>query len=123
MTLDEISEAVFLPELKGSLAFDLARFPREHGLTASTYLGGPEDLKKHIQKGHPLITFLNLGNRFFQVGHFLVVIGYAEEGRWFITHSGGERAKPIPYERFLSAWEKMDYWTLWVRPKEHTDEL
>jgi ABC-type bacteriocin/lantibiotic exporter with double-glycine peptidase domain len=116
--VDQIAKAVYLPDLRGTLPFDLARFPREHGLRAADYFGGLEDLKSQIRKGHPLIAYLNLGSSRFPSGHFLVVIGYTEDGKWLIAHSGGEKEKPIPVDRFLAAWEKMDYWTLLVLPKE-----
>lgn len=120
--IDQIAREVSLPGVRGAFPFDLARFPREHGLSSTSYFGGVEDLKSQIRKGHPLIAYLNLGNSLFPVGHFLVVIGYTEDGKWLIAHSGGEKEKPIPAERFLAAWKKMDYWTLLILPKEDSTE-
>jgi ABC-type bacteriocin/lantibiotic exporter with double-glycine peptidase domain len=117
VTVNEVAQDVFRADLHGSLPFDLVHFPQKRGLEATSYFGGPEDLRYHLRQGHPLITFVNLGNSLFPVGHFLVVIGYTEDGKWVIAHSGGERAKRIPYERFIASWAKMDYWTLLILPK------
>jgi ABC-type bacteriocin/lantibiotic exporter with double-glycine peptidase domain len=117
VTVNEIARDVFNADLRGTLPFDLAHFPQKRGLLATSYFGSPEDLRDHLRQGHPLITFLNLGNSLFPVGHFVVVIGYTEDGKWLIAHSAGERGKRIPYERFVAAWAKMDYWTLLILPR------
>jgi ABC-type bacteriocin/lantibiotic exporter with double-glycine peptidase domain len=120
VTVDEVTRDVFNADLRGSLLFDLAHFPRKRGLEATEYFGSPEDLRDNLRRGHPLITFLNFGNSLFPAGHFVVVIGYTEDGNWLIAHSGGERGKRIPYDRFVAAWAKMDYWTLLILPNGGT---
>jgi len=118
VSVEEVTREVFREDIRGTLPFDLGRFARERGLTAISYTGDPQDLKGQIKGGHPLIVFVNLGNSLFPVGHYLVVVGYSADGKWLFAHSGGRRNQRIALERFLSAWQKMDYWTLLVLPRQ-----
>ncbi|MFQ5780429.1 MAG: C39 family peptidase [Nitrospiria bacterium] len=114
--VEEIKHAVFLPQLNGSLGFDLARFARSRGFTAKTFTGSLSRLRALLIQGIPSIAFLNLGNRFFQAGHFVVVVGIDEKRKEIIVHSGSEANKGLPFPVFMNAWKKTDYWTLQVIP-------
>lgn len=115
-SLDEIRRAVFLPQLNGTLGLDLTRFARNKGWAAHSFKGTLSDLRDRLAQGMPLIAFLNLGNRFFPVGHFIVVTGINEGREEVIAHSGSEANKAIPYRTFMAAWSRTDFWTLQVLP-------
>lgn len=115
-TVEEVTRAVYLPELNGALGIDLTHFARKKGMRAESYAGSLPDIKDHLLRGIPLIAFLNLGGRVFPVGHFVVVTGLDETREEVIVHSGSEANKPIPYQTFIAAWEKTNYWTLQVLP-------
>lgn len=114
--MEEVTRAVYLPELNGALGIDLTHFARKKGMQAESYAGNLSDIKDHLSRGIPLIVFLNLGGRVFPVGHFVVITGLDERRGEVIAHSGSEENKPIPYQTFIAAWEKTDYWTLQVLP-------
>lgn len=116
ISVEEVTRAVYLPELKGALGMDLTRFARKMGMRAESYAGSLPDIKDHLSQGIPLIAFLNLGGRVFPIGHFVVITGIDETREEVIVHSGSEENKPISYQTFIAAWEKTNYWTLQVLP-------
>ncbi|HZR47825.1 MAG TPA: C39 family peptidase [Candidatus Manganitrophaceae bacterium] len=115
-SVEEIKEAIYLPRLNGTLGIDLTHFARKEGFLADSFTGTLPALRERLAEGIPLIAFLNLGNRLFPVGHFIVVTGIDERREEVIAHSGSEPNKPIPYQTFLAAWKKTDYWTLQIVP-------
>lgn len=117
ISVEEVTRAVYLPELNGALGIDLTHFARKKGMRAESYAGSLPDIKRHLSQGIPLIAFLNLGGRVFPVGHFVVITGLDETREEVIVHSGSEENKPIPYQTFVAAWEKTKYWTLQVVPR------
>lgn len=114
--MEEVTRAVYLPELNGALGIDLTHFARKKGMRAESYTGSLPDIKDHLSRGIPLIAFLNLGGRVFPVGHFVVITGLDETLEEVIVHSGDEENKSIPYHTFIAAWEKTNYWTLQILP-------
>lgn len=90
---------------------------REYGLTATAYTGTIHTLKMQLQKGIPVIAFVNIvyGNR---VGkHYVAVVGY-DENYFYLADSTG-RATNVPgvrgynrkltYEEFEELWETNSY--------------
>ncbi len=118
VSLEEITQEVYQKKLKGSLPMDLEWAAQRRGMDASSYGGGLEDLRSHLNKHQPVIAFLNLRWRLFPQGHFVVVTGYDEIHSTVIAHSGDEAYKKIPVETFLKAWSKTGYWSLLILPKE-----
>lgn len=115
-TVEEISRAIYLPQLKGTLGIDLAHFARDKKFNAAFYNGSLADVRRHLERGIPLVAFLNLGYRLFPAGHFVVLTGLDERKEEVIVHSGLEPNKPIAYKDFMAAWKKTEYWTLEVVP-------
>jgi ABC-type bacteriocin/lantibiotic exporter with double-glycine peptidase domain len=112
---DEIAQAIFLPELNGTLAFDLTRFARNRGYATRSYTGNLSDLHRHLTEGTPPIAFLNLGLQSFPSGHFVVVTGLDAHG--VIAHSSSHSNERISRRAFMAAWEKTGYQTLAITPK------
>jgi ABC-type bacteriocin/lantibiotic exporter with double-glycine peptidase domain len=116
ITPEEIAEAIYEKQLKGTLNVDLFLFARRMGFNASAFKGSISDLKDSISKERPLIVFQDLGYPLLPVRHFSVVIGYDDAKGILVLHSGKRKNKVISYERFLRSWAKMDYWTLLILP-------
>ena len=116
VTPEEIAEAIYKKQLKGTLNVDLFLFARRMGFNASAFKGSIADLKDAISKERPLIVFQDLGYPLLPVRHFSVVIGYDHAKKILVLHSGKRKNKVISYERFLRSWAKMDYWTLLILP-------
>jgi ABC-type bacteriocin/lantibiotic exporter with double-glycine peptidase domain len=117
VTPDEIATAIYSPRLKGTLSLDMWQYARAQHFQADMRRGSLEDLEAHVHANIPVIAFLNLGYDWLPGGHFVVVVGLDADKGSVITYSGKEQNSRIPYDRFLKAWRKTNFWTLVVRPK------
>ncbi|MBU1002352.1 MAG: C39 family peptidase [Proteobacteria bacterium] len=115
VTPDEIAQAVFRPELRGSVSLDLALYPRGRGLSSRFWRGTVEDLVRSVDTGQPLVLMLDLGLGPVSTYHFLVVVGYSPQGP--IVNTGRREHALLPWGEFLRTWERADSWTLLVEGK------
>jgi ABC-type bacteriocin/lantibiotic exporter with double-glycine peptidase domain len=115
VTPERIVRDVSLEKARGTLTIDLIIYALGRGFDAKDYRGNIDDLKSTISKGYPLIVLIDYGVAFYQANHFMVVIGYNPQG--VIAHSGRQQAKLIPYDDFLKAWKKGNYWSLLIKPR------
>ena len=118
VSLEEITQELYLEKLKGSLPIDLERAAQKRGFAVSSYPGRLEDLLLHLQKNQPVIAFLNLRWRLFPQGHFVVVTGYDGTHSMVIVHSGEHAYERMPVKTFMNAWSKTGYWNLLILPRE-----
>ena len=116
LTLDEVAEKVYEPELKGTLAMDMLIYAKRSGFEATYYSGGLDDLKARLRAGAPVIVFLNVGTTFYPVGHFAVAVGYSDDMEAVVLNSGTEKDKIMSYKKFLRAWGRTGYSTLLILP-------
>lgn len=114
-TQQEIAGAIFSPTARGTLGIDLAWYARSKGMRAQRLYGTMEEIRSQIDRGRPLIVFVDLGFGGVSVDHFMVVLGYTPEG--VIVNSGKTQFEIIPYERFDHIWSKNKRWTLLITPK------
>ncbi len=84
-------------------------------MKAIHYKGSVDDIKNKIDLGYPVIVLVDLGFWVYQQNHFMVVVGYDENG--IIANSGRERLKPISLKNFIKSWKKTNFWTLLVTPQ------
>jgi ABC-type bacteriocin/lantibiotic exporter with double-glycine peptidase domain len=117
VTPEEIAREIYVPRLKGSLSLDLWRYANGQNLEATVHRGSLEYLQTHLRQNEPIVASLNLGYKLVPLGHFLVVVGLDPSHRVVIAHSGREKDMRIPFDEFLSAWEKTGYWSLLVKPR------
>lgn len=110
---EEIAKDIYSRSARGTLNIDMIFYVRKKGLAVSQYSGSLEDLKEKIDSGYPLIVLVDYGAFFYQVNHFMVVIGYSENG--VIVNSREEEKKFIPMDDFLGLWEKTKFWTLLIK--------
>ena len=112
---EEIAGEIFSPSAQGTLTMDMVLYPERKGFTVRQYRGSLEDIQKNVDSGYPLIVLVDYGFSIYEKAHYMVVLGYYEEG--VIVHSGKERQKFIPLKDFLSPWRKTDFWTLLIIPR------
>jgi len=110
---DDIAKKVYSRAAQGTLNIDMVIYPQQKGLLAEQYAGGLKDLKKNIDSGYPLIVLVDYGFWVYQLNHFMVVVGYDEEG--VIVNSGKDKSKFIPEADFMKSWEKTAFWTLLIK--------
>ena len=102
---DEIAKSVYLKNLKGTLITDLENFANEKGLKTILKKSEIDEIKKYIDEKKPVIALLDYGFLFVSKPHYVVVIGYDDNG--FILNDGYEEKKSINYGEFLNKWEKL----------------
>ncbi|OGW58285.1 MAG: hypothetical protein A2Z09_00155 [Nitrospirae bacterium RBG_16_43_8] len=115
VTPDDIAREIYSKSAKGTLDIDMVIYPQRKGLIAEQYSGGMKDLKKNIDSGYPLIVLVDYGFWAFQLNHFMVVVGYNEDG--VIVNSGKDKGNFISEADFIKTWEKTKFWTLLIKEK------
>jgi ABC-type bacteriocin/lantibiotic exporter with double-glycine peptidase domain len=100
-----IGAAVYSEKLQGALITDLERYARQKGFETKSGQGTVEELKTEMDRRRPVIVLVDFGFWVVSKPHYLVVIGYDDEG--FTAHDGYTPANRYPYARFGEIWEKM----------------
>jgi len=115
VTPEEIAQAIYSPSARGTLDLDLVFYGEKKGLKATQYAGSVEDIKKNIDGQVPLIVLVDEGFLAYQKHHFMVVVGYGDQG--LLANSGRERYRFYAWPAFLKTWEKTKNWTLRLTPQ------
>ena len=100
-----IGAKVYSEKLQGALITDLDRYARQKGFETKSGQGTMEGLKTEMDQGRPVIVLVDLGFWVVSKPHYLVVIGYDDEG--FTAHDGYTPKNRYPYDRFEAIWGKM----------------
>ncbi len=109
----EIADKIYSSSARGTLTIDMLLYAKGKGLYSLHYSGSWEDLKEKIKNGYPLVVLVDYGFFVYQANHFMVVVGFSDEG--VVVNSGKKRHEFIEKERFLDIWEKTGYWTLLIK--------
>ncbi len=109
---DDVAKEIYSQSARGTLGIDMVFYAQSKGLEASSYSGGLEDLRRKIDANQPAIVLVDEGFSLFREDHFMVVIGYNEEG--FIVNSGKKEGVFVSSKDFLKTWEKARFWTLHI---------
>jgi hypothetical protein len=111
---EEIAAEIYSRSARGTVTLDMVLYSEKRGLKATQYEGSFEDIKKKIDAGYPLIVMVDNGFWIYQKDHFMVVLGYYENG--VVVNSGKDQHKFIHLNDFLKSWERTRYWTLLITP-------
>ena len=114
-TPEKIAKAIFIPSVRGTLTIDMLLYVQDKGMDALQYAGSLEDLKLKISNGYPVIVMVDYGFWLYHADHFMVVIGYTDNG--VIVNSGKSEKVFIKNNTFLKQWSRANFWTLWIKPK------
>ncbi|OIO34389.1 MAG: hypothetical protein AUJ76_03915 [Candidatus Omnitrophica bacterium CG1_02_41_171] len=117
-TPEKIAQEIYLPDLGGSLTFDLESYPQKFDLWSYSYSGNLSDLKKKLDQDIPVIALIGIGPFFYRLYHYALVVGYWDEENLLVVHSGKNKDVLMKNEVFLERWKASDYWTLLVCPPE-----
>jgi len=112
---DQIARAIFRDNIHGTVTLDMVLYVREKGFSARWYSGSANDIKWAVDGDVPLIVMIDLGFANLRKYHYLVVIGYGQEG--VIVNSGKEREKFMRWDRFFPRWQRAKCWTLRIEPE------
>lgn len=111
---EEIAAEIYSRSAGGAFTLDMILYPEKRGLKGTRYESSFEDVKKKIDAGYPLIVMVDEGFWIYQKNHFMVVLGYRENG--VVVNSGKYQNKFIPLSDFLKSWKRTRYWTLLITP-------
>ena len=112
---EEIAAEIYSRSARGTLNLDMILYAERRGLKTTHYEGSLEDVKKKIDAGYPLIVMVDYGFWIYQQYHFMVVLGYYENG--VVVNSGKDQHKFIPRSDFLKSWKRTRYWSLLITSK------
>ena len=115
VTPEEIARAIYSPSARGTLDVDMVFYGEKKGLKSIQYAGSIEDIRKNIDDQIPLVVLVDEGFLAYQKHHFMVVVGYGDEG--LLANSGRERHRFYTWPDFLKTWEKTKNWTLRLTPR------
>ncbi len=104
------------------LEAEAERYGRVHGLRVRVQRDDPGILRKELAAGRPLVVFVDLGFWIYRKGHFMILVGYDDNRGGVLAHSGRDRETFIPYESFLSRWERTGYWALPIAPEKQGED-
>jgi ABC-type bacteriocin/lantibiotic exporter with double-glycine peptidase domain len=120
-SLEQITAAVYLPELRGTLPMDMENFMREAGFETITSAGTLEELKVRIRTDLPVICLLDLGFGPYRRPHYVTVIGFDDANAVIIAHDGLQANSVIGYKLFEKEWSRAGHWMLIGNPKSSKD--
>ncbi len=109
----DIAREIFSKNAGGTLNIDMVLYANKRGLEADQYRGNTGDLKRNIDSVFPVIVLVDYGFSLYQANHFMVVVGYNEQG--VLVDSGRKKNSFIPWKDFIKTWEKTGFWTLLIK--------
>ena len=116
VTPEKVAKEIFSKSARGTLTMDMLIYATRKGLYARQYTGSWHDLKTRIGDGYPLIILVDYGFLIYRDNHFMVVVGYNDEG--VIVNCSIRGQTFIPKSRFLRSWERTNFWTLLIKGNE-----
>lgn len=113
----QIQKELFSSQARGIYASDLERYFTEHRFSAFAFSGDWEDLRKHLEKGRPLIVALKPSATETSL-HYVVVAGL-DWGQNLVLVNDPAQKKLLKVERagFEKEWKATGRWTLLAVPK------
>ena len=115
---EQLAKNLYLPNLRGTLTFDLESYPRKFGFWTYSDHGNLPDLKEKLNNDVPVIVLLGTGPFFYRVYHYALVVGYWDEEGVVVMHSGKEKDCLMRNDIFLKKWKTSACWALVVCPPE-----
>lgn len=118
ITPEEVAQAIFRDNIRGTVTLDMVLYARERGFAARWFNGSVGEIVEAINAGSPLIVMVDYGFSVVSRNHYMVVVGY--DSRGIVANSGTSRETHIAWSDFLPVWERANRWTLSIEPKDST---
>lgn len=109
VTQEEIAVEIFLPELKGTLIWDLQNYARKRGFNAEVANLDLNSVKEGVRSGIPVILLLDEGFSIYTKPHYIVVIAMDDNHQILLAHSSTNPWKRMSYDYIQQKWAKMNY--------------
>ncbi|MGE5472570.1 MAG: PA2778 family cysteine peptidase [Bacteroidota bacterium] len=117
-TPDQLASAVYLPERKGSLQFELLAATRRAGLLPYPLAPRLSAVITEIAAGHPVLVLQKQGWASLADWHYAVVIGYDLTENKVILRSGREARLTLSIDDFDRSWAGAGRWAFVALPAD-----
>jgi tetratricopeptide (TPR) repeat protein len=114
VTQDEIANAIYLPDIGGTLTSELGDYAHRFNLWVRQYHGALDDLREKLDAGIPLLVLGKFGDQ----PHYFVVLGWDKFRQVVTVHSDVRPRYEMHLEDFQRHWDRAGNWTLLVCPPE-----
>ena len=114
VTPEQIVPDIYSPSARGVLGMDLEIYAKRQGFLTRQFSGTIDGLKRLVDEKIPPIILVDFGFSLYQANHFVVVIGYTQDG--VIVTSGQHQNQSIREGELKKIWGKTGNWTLVIRP-------
>jgi predicted double-glycine peptidase len=120
LTLERVKGQLKQKTGGGVIIVEMIFGARRNGFPIEMYEGGLNDLRRKVAAGRPLILLLHpLHPAFEHTGrrraHYVVAVGYDDDRRRAILHTGERAFVPVSYRRLQQQWRRTEFITLLVR--------
>jgi len=115
ITPEEVAQAIFRENIRGTVTLDMVLYAREQGLSARWFSGSVGEIVAAVNDGSPVIVMVDYGFSVVSRNHYMVVVGYDPKG--IVANSGISRESHLSWNDFLPTWEKAKRWTLRIESK------
>ena len=116
VTLDDITDKVYIPERKGSLQLELLAATRTAGRLPYVIDTSLAAILAELDAGRPVLILQNLGVAAIPRWHYAVVIGINGTRDNVILRSGTDRRRETPIDLFLRTWSRGEFWAFVALP-------
>lgn len=117
VTPAELTDAVYLPGLKGSLQAEMLGAVRRQDRVALALPASLEAVTTALEAGYPVLILQRLRMLWKRSWHYAVVVGYEPVADVFLLRSGQERLLRMPRRQFEASWAGAEHWAyVLVRP-------
>ncbi len=112
-----IQRKLYSPEAHGIYASDMERYFQQQGFKTFTFAGTWDDLRRHLEKGRPLIAALKPSPG-ESSRHYVVVVGVDAKQNLVLVNDAAQR-KLLKEDRasFEKEWSAVGRWTLLAVPQ------
>jgi len=114
----DIAAEIYSKSAKGTLDIDIFLYAKRKGFKVKQYRGNVEAIKDNISAGYPIIVLIDYGFWVYQKNHFMVVVGYNDQG--IFTSAGRTSAERgtnfVSWTDFKKWWKKTGFRTLLISP-------
>jgi ABC-type bacteriocin/lantibiotic exporter with double-glycine peptidase domain len=112
--VEQIAQAIHLPDYRGSLNLDLLIVARRRGFDAWAGESTTDELRRALARGRPVICMVRRRNPLAARNHFVVLRGYDTGKRLWFLDSGEGAEERIAHDDFDREWRDAGRWMLVV---------
>jgi len=107
VTAEEVARDIYLPNYHGTLNLDLLLYAR-----------AAERMKQALAQNRPVVCMVRESGRIADRNHFVVIRGYDNARRIWLSDDGDARQTPRKMDDFERRWRECSHWMLVVNGRK-----